>query len=417
MTKQQQRLSMTYERKTSLSLMPAFNDSALPPTSTVEMSEEVASIRFPPKNMSKYPICGHVANACIDTSIHPQTKVSRRRSLGISMHDLCELTGDSIFESFGDASTHKHSDETFDPFISVPKDIHTNNSNTNTWTSSELAPQCRAMRRTSLSFVPLCNDTTQGYFDKKDFDAALDSSFHEASEIQPCGPVSGMASDLHSTFDPSNPLYSLDFVKDYQGCLKELVGQMETSKKSRSKVAMVKMLLMRHEKKQLLPRKLVATGLNTTKSEETRKLFLQAHYYLANKASAAGPGTGTGALMNVTSSSCNAKPISCAAIKDTRRKNARSGDSIRYERPAPRHVSMDITVNFDDAILSAPSSSGTNMKMHMNANGNSKKSSVAYIDTSIHSQTKVSRRRSLDIFMHDLCELTGDSIFGRVKLC
>jgi len=185
---------------------------------------------------------------------------------------------------------------------------------------------------------------------------------------------------------------------------------METSKKSRSKVAMVKMLHMRHEKKQLLTRKLADTGLNT-KSEETRKLFLRAHY-LADKASATG--TGTGALMNVTSSSCNAKPISYVAIKDTRRKNARSGDSTRYEQPAARHVSMDTTVNFDDTVLSAPCSSGTNMKTHMNANGNSKKSPVACIDTSIHSQSKVSRRRSLGIFMHDLCELTGDSIFESI---
>jgi len=336
--RQQRRPSMIYERRTSLSLMPAFNDSAFP-TSLVEiMSEEVA---------------------CIDTSIHSHTKASRRRSLDISMDDLCELTGDSIFESSGD-----------DPFLvslpKEPKDINNNNnnsnSNSNSWTSSELGNQIRVLRRTSLSFMPLCNENTLGDFKEKDFDAALDSFFHEqASEIQACGPVSDMASALQSAFDPSNPVYSLEFAKGYQGCITELVGQMETSEKSRSKVAMVKTLLVRNEnKKQRFKQRLSATGLNTTKSEETRKMLLRAHY-LNSKAS--GTGTGSG---DATSST-----ISYAAIKDARRRktNARRGSvgTTRYEQPAARQVSMDITTNFNDAVPSAPCSSGMNTHM-INAN-------------------------------------------------
>lgn len=324
--------SMMYERRTSLSLMPAFNDSSYP-TSLVEKREEIA---------------------CIDTS---PSKASRRSSLGISMSDLCELTGDSIFESFGDPSCE-------DPFETLSNDLQNfdSNINSNTWTSSELSNQIRVLRRTSLSLVPICNDTD---IKEKEFDAALDSFFHDqASEIQSSGPVSSPGSALvQSPFDPNNPSYSVKFAnfsKDYQGSLNELAGQMETSKKSRSKVAMVKMLLMRNQKKERFTRKLAAaTGLNTTKSEETRKMLLKAHYLnLTNKAS------GTRSLMNVMpSSSCNAKPISYAAIKNARRKNA----STRIEYAPSRQVSMDTTVCFDDVVPSS-CSSGMNMNMNMNMN-------------------------------------------------
>ena len=363
MKRQQRRPSMIYERRTSLSLMPALNDCSVFPTSLVEMNEEFM---------------------WIDPSVHSQTTASRRTSLDISMNDLCELTGDSITGSFCDASTYKHFNEAFDPFVPMREDIHTNNCNSNTGTSSKLAPQFRAMKRTSLSFLPLCNDTTLGDSNKKNFDAALDSFFHEASEIQPCGPISGMISSLQSTFTNSNPSHSLNFANDYQGRLKELVRQMETSKKSRSKVAMFKTLHMRHEKKQLLKRKLAATGLNTTKSEETRKLLLRTHYF-ANKASA----TGTGSPINDTSSSCNAKPISTAAIKDKRRKISYSDDSTRHEQPAARHVSMDTTVNFDDAIPSDPCYNGMNMAMNTNMNDDVNIKSAPPIVS-----RRVSRRRS-----------------------
>ena len=89
---------------------------------------------------------------------------------------------------------------------------------------------------------------------------------------------------FHPLPSPSNPLYSVkfaNFAKDYQGRLKELAGQMENSEKSRSKVAMIKMILMRHEKKDRFTRKLAATRLNTTKSEELRARYLN----LNNKAS------------------------------------------------------------------------------------------------------------------------------------
>jgi hypothetical protein len=354
MKRQQRRPSMMYERRTSLSLMPAFYDSSYP-TSVVEMREEIA---------------------CIDTS---PSKASRRRSLGISMHDLCELTGDSIFESFGDSSSE-------DPFESLPKDLQNfnSNSNSNSWTSSELSNQIRVLRRTSLSFMPICSDTD---IEEKEFDAALDIFFHEqASDIQHSGPVSVPASALvQSPFDPSNPLYSVEFAnfaKDYQGRLKELAGQMETSEKSRSKVAMVKMLLVRNQKKERFTRKLAATGLNTTKSEETRKMLLKAHYLnLTNKAY----GTGTRSPMNVPSSSStcnvNAKPISYAAIKDARRKNS----TTRNEEPAARQVSMDTTVNFDDAVPSAPCSS-SGMNMHMNTHMTN--------SNPLFTARRVSRRRS-----------------------
>ena len=326
--REQRRPSMMHERRVSLSLMPAFNDSSYP-TSLFEMREGIA---------------------CIDTS---PSKVSRRRSLGISMHDLCEMTGDSIFESFGDSSCE-------DPFKSLPTDLKNfnSNSNSNSWTFSELSNRSRVLKRTSLSFMPLCSDTD---LEEKDFDVALDSFFREqASEIQPSGPVSVPASALvQSPFDPSNPLYSIEstnFAKDYQCRLKELAGQMETSARSRSKVAMVKMLLMRNKKKEHFTRRLAATELNATKSEETRKLLLKAHYLnLTKKAS------GTRSPMNVTSSSssCNAKPISYAAIKDARRKNS----TTRCEEPGARQVFMDATVTFDDddAFPSAPCSSGMNM--------------------------------------------------------
>ena len=269
----------------------------------------------------------------------------------------------------------------------------------NPLTSSELSNQICVLRRTRLSFMPLCSDSDS---EKRHFDVALDSLIHDqASELQPSGPISVPASALlQSPFDPSNHLYSVEFAsfaKDYQGRLKELAGQMENSEKSRSKVAMIKMLLLRHEKRDRFTRNLAATRLNTIKSEETRKLLLRTHYFtrlntnkseelrahdlnLNNKAS------GTRSLMNVTSlSTCNVKPISYAAIKDARRKSS----TTRYEVvPAARQVLfLDTTVNFDDVVSSGICSSGMNMDMNLNTQHN--------INSNPHSTSRrVVRRRS-----------------------
>ena len=376
MKRQQRRPSMIYERRTSLSPVPTFNDFTFPtttPTSLVEMVEEVA---------------------CMFTS---PLKASRRRSISLSMNDLCELTGDSSFESFGESScvdspfvslpkdTRHTNNNSNTKIVSLPKDMHNNNNNNNnyndtrTWTSSTLANQIHILRRKSISVMPtpLCNDKdkTVGYSKEIiDVDAANDDFFHgheKASDIQPFGPLSlVMASALdQSLFDPSNPL-NLANAKDYQVRLKELVGRMATSERSRSKVAKLKMSLMHHDEKELFKRKLDATGLNTTKSEATRKLLFRAQFLTA-KASGTGTGTGTRSQMNGTFSSCNTKPISHAVIKGARRKNARRRDSAIYGQSAARHASMDATANFDEADPSTPRPSGMNMitnKHTMNAN-------------------------------------------------
>ncbi len=244
--------------------------------------------------------------------------------------------------------------------------------------------------------MPLCSDSDS---ENRDFDVALDNFFRDkASELQPSGPVSVSSSALvQSPFDPSNPLYSVEFANFAKDCLKELARQMETSEKSRSKVAMIKMLLLRHEKRDRFTRNLAATRLNTIKSEETRKLLLRTHYFtrlntnkseelrahdlnLNNKAS------GTRSLMNVTSlSTCNVKPISYAAIKDARRKSS----TTRYEVvPAARQVLfLDTTVNFDDVVSSGICSSGMNMDMNLNTQHN--------INSNPHSTSRrVVRKRS-----------------------
>jgi hypothetical protein len=254
----------------------------------------------------------------------------------------------SLFESFRDSSCEN-------PFVSLPKDLQNFNSNSKS-NPFLLSNQICVSRRTSpLSFMPLCSETES---EEKYFDVALDSFVHEqASKMQPSGPSISVPAPalVQSPFDPSNPLYSVEFANFAKDCLKELARQMETSEKSRSKVAMIKMLLMRHEKKGRFTRKLAATGLNTTKSEE-----LRAHYLnFNNKAS------GTRSPINVTSSSSyNAKPISYAAIKDARREYS----TTRYEVPAVRKVSMDETVNFDDVVSSSLCPSGMNMNLNLNLN-------------------------------------------------
>ena len=275
----------------------------------------------------------------------------------------------SLFESFRDSSCEN-------PFVSLPKDLQNFNSNSKS-NPFLLSNQICVSRRTSpLSFMPLCSETES---EEKYFDVALDSFVHEqASKMQPSGPSISVPAPalVQSPFDPSNPLYSVEFANFAKDCLKELARQMETSEKSRSKVAMIKMLLMRHEKKGRFTRKLAATGLNTTKSEELRAHDLN----LNNKAS------GTRSLMNVTSlSTCNVKPISYAAIKDARRKSS----TTRYEVvPAARQVLfLDTTVNFDDVVSSGICSSGMNMDMNLNTQHN--------INSNPHSTSRrVVRRRS-----------------------
>jgi len=106
-------------------------------------------------------------------------------------------------------------------------------------------------------------------------------------------------------FDPpTTPFYSY-------GYLETLIPRMKTSEQSRSKVN--RMLLSRQQPMSHFASKLAATGLDTTKSEETRNRLLQANYL----------GGGQGTPMNLTPSSGNAgNSILDAGIQPARRQNS-----------------------------------------------------------------------------------------------
>jgi len=176
-------------------------------------------------------------------------------SLDISLDDVFELTGDFVVDELCAGSTNEI----------IDKDV------IHTLSSSATAPIGKTVSPSRSSFVRFWNN------DAIDF-GRLGNNFNVPAEIQLSSPVTTPApTQSQSPFDPPpTRRFSSSYDFDYYDYLKTLVPRMETSEQSRSKV---RMLLMQQEQPQerLFASKLAATGLDTTKSEETRNMLLQAH--------------------------------------------------------------------------------------------------------------------------------------------
>jgi len=189
--------------------------------------------------------------ASVDASHHDSSNVSSL--LDFSLHDLFELSGDFVAELCGSTN------EIIDKDI-----IHTSSSSSTT---------------------PMGNTTTRSFWNNDvddaqggDIDIALlGNNFNGGAESQQSSPVSmPEPTQSQSPFDfPPTRFYS-SYDLDYYGYLKTLVPGMETSEQSRSKVRML--LIQQQQQERIYASKLADTGLNTTKSEETRNMLLQAYF-------------------------------------------------------------------------------------------------------------------------------------------
>lgn len=231
-TMQKRRPSLTFERRTSLSLMSPLlvhpadstmvvtNDAISPMASLiVQTSDEVTSF---------------------DHSIHPiQPSVLRRTSLDLVMPLIEDI---------------------------IPSSFH---------------PQhYQVVRRTSLSLsVPLSKDDTLLQFTENDFNAELDKLFnHHVTDTEP--PQSSC--DDYNVFVDHAPLdclhcppsHSADSTKEKcETYLKTLVQHMQTSEKSRLKVNEIRKCFMRKWKQQLCTKEFAAMS---SKTEQSRQMLLKA---------------------------------------------------------------------------------------------------------------------------------------------
>lgn len=308
------RASLVLERRTSLSLISenAYDE----PTVAVMQEDEIAcyapTSSLVDMNMKEY-----------SNNLPPLPQASRRMSLGLSMEDIYDLTGES-FDIMAENCTSQELDTIIRHDQQHPLDLENQ-------MNDSLPKQSVVFRRTSLSFMPIhSSDPFNSNFDMEGDDLNL----LDASDLQGIWESEDMlASSSSQIVDPYNPLQDPEFAQKYEMQLEGLVKCMKKSSSTRSKVALIKKDLKSKfsyaTKKQ--QQKLAAMGLN--KSQDTRKRLLE--------------------MGLATSSDLN--KVSYCDIKSSRRRRhspipvpsskafSHSFDPTEFEKQSIRSVSMDVS--------------------------------------------------------------------------
>lgn len=250
------RASLVLERRTSLSFISenAYDE----PTVAVMQEDEIAC--FAPtsslvdmNNMKEY-----------SNDLPPLPQASRRMSLGISMEDIYDLTGESF-----DIMAENYTSQELDPSYSHGQQQHLGLEDP---MNDCLPKQSVVYRRTSLSFMPInSSDPFNFNFDMEGEDLNL----LDASDLQGIWESEDMLASASSQIDPYNPFQDPEFAQRYEPQLEGLIKCMKKSSSTRSKVALIKKDLKSKfsyaTKNQ--QRKIAAMGLN--KSQDTRKRLLE----------------------------------------------------------------------------------------------------------------------------------------------
>lgn len=249
------RASLVLERRTSLSFISenAYDE----PTVAVMQEDEIAcsyapTSSFVDMNMKEYP-----------NNLPPLPQASRRMSLGLSMEDIYDLTGETF-----DIMAENCTSQELDTIIRHDQQQHP--LGLENQMNDSLPKQSVVYRRTSLSFMPI-NSSDPFNFDMEGDDLNL----LDASDLQGLWESEDMlASSSSQIVDPYNPLQDPEFAQRYEMQLEGLVKCMKKSSSTRSKVALIKKDFKKkfsYAKKQ--QQKLAAMGLN--KSQDTRKRLLE----------------------------------------------------------------------------------------------------------------------------------------------
>ena len=307
--------SLVLERRTSLSFISenAYDE----PTVAVMQEDEIACSYAPTSSLVDMNLKEY------SNDLPPLPQASRRMSLGLSMEDIYDLTGESF-----DIMAENCTSQELDPSYSHGQQQHLGLEDA---MNDSLPKQSVVFRRTSLSFMPI-NSSDPFNFDMEGDDLKL----LDASDLQGIWESEDMLASASSQIDPYNPLQDPEFAQRYEMQLEGLVKCMKKSSSTRSKVALIKKDFKKKfsyaTKKQ--QQKLAAMGFN--KSQDTRKRLLEM-------------GLATFSGLNKVSycdikSSRRRRHSPCAASQVPSSKAfSHLFDPTEFEKQSIRSVSMDVS--------------------------------------------------------------------------
>lgn len=330
------RASLVLERRTSLSFMAPEN-AYDEPTVAVMQEDELACYTAPSDiNMKEY-----------SNNLQTVPQASRRLSLGISMEDIYDLTGEPF-----DIMAEKCTSQELDPSVLR----HGKQQHLGLDQMNDCMPQKSVVfRRTSLSFMPInSSDPFNFNFDMEGDDLNL----LDASDIQGIWESEDMLASSSSQIDPYNPLQDPEFAKRYELQLEDLIKCMKKSSSTRSKVALIKKDIKSKFSFRKQQQKLAPMGLN--KSQDTRKYLLEM-------------GKRSKPLLETSS---GLQKVSYCDIKSSRRRSRHSPvptkavshtfDPTEYEKQNIRSVSMDVSLAGGSKLYNTMDNGGFKMMMNRN---------------------------------------------------
>jgi hypothetical protein len=306
------RASLVLERRTSLSFISenAYDE----PTVAVMQEDEIAcyapTSSLVDMNMKEY-----------SSNLPPMPQASRRMSLGISMEDIYDLTGESDLYTSQELDTIIHHDQQHPLGLEIQK-------------NESLPKQSVVFRRTSLSFMPInSSDPFNFNFDMEGDDLNL----LDTSDLQGIWESEDMvASSSSQIVDPYNPLQDPEFAQRYEIQLEGLIKCMKKSSSTRSKVALIKKDIKKKfsyaTKKQ--QQKLAAMGLN--KSQDTRKRLLEMGL-------ATSSGLNKVSYADIKSSRRRRRSPCAASLVPSSKAFSHLFDPTEFEKQSIRSVSMDVS--------------------------------------------------------------------------